>query len=369
MDTFLYSDIVLRSQKGPEALHRALAAHPSRTTTIKHFTYLYDLKDDGFGDPSFSYASNAAKDSHKSPTEQHLRLPHFQISSLYQLSFLRSLTVRLCSTRNNTCPIGYLLDDLLSLYWDDPSGGTDYRHAISTSCPYLSAIETNLGYKGIAGGRFDLNSAELSVPSVQTIKIRRVDASQAVLWTNITPDSDLMLKTLVLEDCETHVKGLASFLKLTKHLKNLRLSKCQSIRRSWNEEAQWVDVLQALRDASLHEQIQSLVLASRTERYRIISCWGPLDIMDFKLLTRLTINTHSSLRNLPDSLRTLSFVRSGSSRGACLPLLESRLCEVRKCALSSQVTRKVNFEIYDSLSVMADNWASIGFEAELRFHE
>lgn len=403
VDSFLYCDIVLHNSHGAKALYRALQAQPRRTWKIKHFTYLYAFGDEGFGETTIEpLPSNDSGKPHTISRSQHSLTPQFRISNIYQLPLLQSLTIRLPNTndalltfpdvniikRNTASLLAQLLGSRGRHDCSNNCAKLMFREHgielnIASSCPKLSVLDVDLGYLNSSGDRSDFMDgiSAFFVPTARKIKLKRFDACESIQFDVIEPYQTVFLEcleVLVLEDCEVNIKGLEALLKLATKLKCLKLARLESIWEGYvddgelpNDKARWVDVLRALREASLHDQIETLTLTSRTRHCTIIEKEKPLDLADFETLSNLAIDAHSSVRGLPDSLRRLKIVRPKTFDGACLPLLESRLREVRKCALARETPRRVIFKIpdrsrgYESLRVMADTWASIGFEPKI----
>lgn len=192
------------------------------------------------------------------------------------------------------------------------------------------------------------------------------------------PVKELQLDDLCLEICELNAIGMVNLLKHATRLRSLRFSKLVNIWDGWDDEGhergekgRWLDMIRAIEKSGLQDRLETLELTSHSKHCTIAGLEQPLDFSAFDSLNDLTLDAHTSVKGLPDSLRSLTFVRPKDFPGACLPPLEDRLREVRRCSLPRDVQRKVTFKIpdrsrgYESLRVMADAWASIGFEPSI----
>lgn len=227
--------------------------------------------------------------------------------------------------------------------------------------------------------------------NTESITLRRFDACEASNFFAFESDEDsgrrshgegLIQKSLTLEDCEINSIGLEVLLERLKRLTSLKLTNMDSIWDGWNEDGtergdlkgRWIDILQAVQKADLQDQLQVLELTSLSRHCTIPDLELPLDFTTYTSLQDLTLDAHSSIKGLPDTLRSLTLVRPNDFPGACLPLLEDRLREVRCCALPKDIQRKVTIKIpdrsrgYESLRVMADTWKALGFEPVIKVH-
>jgi hypothetical protein len=228
-----------------------------------------------------------------------------------------------------------------------------------------------------------------SVWTLETIHLSHLNAGDLTMYSTtvlIDDEYDFKLQHLTMTSCEINSIGLVQWLQKTKKLKSIRFQTIDGIEGHWEDtetsttlvKGRWSDILQAIEMASLTTQLEVLELTSRDEYSTAEGPDKSLDFANFYSLKELTIDAQASIKGLPDSLRTLTFVRAKNFKGACLPILENRLREVRKCCLSTGsggMQRKVIFRIpdrsrgYESLRVMADTWRSIGFVPKIEVDE
>lgn len=236
-------------------------------------------------------------------------------------------------------------------------------------------------------------SHAFNIWTLETLRLSHFDACELPPSAMLSdPEHELQLVHLVLDNCEVNAVDLFDLLQKMKKLKSIKLSSTEIIWGQWTDipavksnmlsdysiKGRWLDVLQTIEKAPVQAQLEVLECTAHNEYCTIPAQDKPLDFAGFRKLRELTLDAHMSIKDLPDSLRTLTLVRSKAFKGACLPLLENRLREVRKCCLTNveaDTQRKVIFRIpersrgYESLRVMAETWKSLGFEPTIEVDE
>lgn len=268
-----------------------------------------------------------------------------------------------------------------------------YKRAFPEKVTHYVAVDLDF-----AGTRPDLCSLNglarsFNIWTLETLRLSHFDACEVPTYAMLSSSKhELQLVRLILDHCEINAIYLVELLQKMKKLKSISLSSTDIIWGQWTDvpeiklempadysaKGRWFDILHSIEKASVQGRLEILECTALNEYCTIPTQDKPLDFAGFPKLRELTLDAHMSIKGLPDSLRVLTLVRSKAFRGACLPLLENRLREVRSCCLTNVVRdtqRKVIIKIpdrsrgYESLRVMAVTWKSIGFEPTIEVDE